>query len=274
MKTHIKIFPIIIFTIVLNACSFSLSSSQDNLDGSVWILTAINNDTAIIGNPPTLEFEGDIVSGNAGCNSYGGSYQVRGETISFGPLARTELYCMESEGVMDQEQIYLEILESAQRFELVESVLIIFADSGRTLTFQERSSISVATNPPAVGQSNQEPPTITPEPVDPPAGFKEYRDTVVGISIYIPENWTITGVVDGEYAIFQSYPEDKYVGGEGREPGDTKCDLNIRPTGVRAEELIQQWQTDSMITIVSEEEFILQSGLAGQRFALRSSSLS
>jgi hypothetical protein len=68
-------------------------------------------------------------------------------------------------------------------------------------------------------------------------------------------------MVDGEYAIFQSYPEDKYVGGEGREPGDTKCDLSIRPIGTRAEELIQQWQADSMTTIVSEEELILQSSL-------------
>ena len=77
-------------------------------------------------------------------------------------------------------------------------------------------------------------------------------------------------MVDGEYAIFQSYPEDKYVGGEGRDPGDTKCDLNIRPAGTHAEELVQQWQSDSMTTIVSEEEFTLQSGLTGQRFVIDS----
>jgi heat shock protein HslJ len=270
MKTHTKIFLIVIVTFIFSACSFGLSSSQVNLEGSAWILTAIDNDTAIIGNPPTLEFEGNQVVGNASCNTFSGSYQVKGETISFGPLARTEMYCMEPEGVMDQEQTYLEILGAAQRFELIENVLTIYSDSGEMLTFQARSLVSVVTSPFPTEQSNQEPPTITAVPVDPPAGFKEYQDTVTGISIYIPENWTVTGVVDGEYAIFQSYPEDKYIGGEGREPGDTKCDLNIRPTGTRMEELIQQWQADSMTTIVSEDKFILHSGLAGQRFVIDS----
>jgi heat shock protein HslJ len=278
MKTNIKIFPIFIVTLILSACSGGLHTSQVDLDGSAWVLTAINNNAAIIGNPPTLEFEGNQVVGNASCNTYGGSYQVKGDAISFGPLARTEMYCMEPEGVMDQEQTYLEILEAAQRFELTENILTIYSDSGETLTFQARSSVSVATNPSSVEPSNQEPPTIIPEPVDltpiqninPPAGFKEYRDTVAGISIYIPENWTVTGVVDGEYAIFQSYPEDKYIGGEGREPRDTKCDLNIRPAGTHAEELVQQWQSDSMTTIVSEEDFTLQSGLVGQRFVIDS----
>jgi len=270
MKTNITIFPIFIIVIILSACSGGLPTNQVDLDGSAWVLTTINNDTAIIGNSPTLAFEDDMVSGNASCNTYSGSYQVEGETISFGPLARTEMYCMEPEGVMDQEQTYLEILEAAQRFESTENILTIYSDSGEKLTFQTSSLVSVATNPSSVEPSNQEPPTITAVPVDPPIGFKEYQDTLTGISIYIPENWTVTGVVDGEYAIFQSYLEDKYIGGEGREPGDTKCDLNIRPTGARAEEIIQQWQTDSMTAIVSEDEFILHSGLTGQRFIIDS----
>ena len=92
--------------IILSACSFNLSSSQVDLDDSAWVLTEIDNDTTIIGNSPTLEFDVDVVSGNASCNIYSRGYQVEGETISFGPLARTEMYCMEPEGVMDQEQTY------------------------------------------------------------------------------------------------------------------------------------------------------------------------
>jgi len=278
MKTNIKIFQIFIIATILIACSGCLSTNQANIDGSDWVLTAIDNDTVIIGTPPTLKFEGDMVSGNASCNIYSGSHQIRGETISFGPLVRTEMYCLEPEGVMDQEQTYLGILEAAQRFELVDKILTMYSDSGESLTFQTRNAIGGVSSSPAVEQSNQELPTITPEPVgptpiqnvDPPTGFKEYRDTVAGISIYIPENWTVTGVIDGEYAIFQSYPEDKYVGGERREPGDTKCDLNIRPIGTHAEELIQEWRTNPSSTIVSEDEFILQSGMAGRRFVIDS----
>jgi heat shock protein HslJ len=122
MKTNITILPIFIVAIILSACSFGLSSSQVDLDGSAWALTAIDNDSTITRNIPTLEFEDDTVSGNASCNIYSGSYQVEGETISFGPLVRTEMYCMEPEGVMDQEQTYLEILGAAQRFELTENI--------------------------------------------------------------------------------------------------------------------------------------------------------
>ena len=278
MKTLTKVFLIFIVTLILSACSGGLYSSQVDLGGSAWILTAINSDTSIIGNPPTLEFESDQVVGNASCNIYGGSYEVKGDMIRFGPLARTEMYCMEPEGVMDQEQTYLEILGAAKRIELADDKLAIYSDFEKTLTFQMRNAISLATSPPAVEQYNQELPTITPKPVGPtsiqnielPVGFKEYRDTVVGISIYIPEIWTVTGVIDGEYAIFQSYPEDKYVGGEGRETDDTKCDLNIRPTGTNMAELLQQWRTNPGTTIVSEDEFVLQSGLPGWRFVIDS----
>ena len=278
MKTLTKVFLIFIVTFILSACKDGLQSNEVNFDGRIWVLTAIDNDTAIIGNPPTLEFEDDTVSGNASCNIYSGGYQIRGETISFGPLARTEKYCMEPEGVMDQEQAYLEILEAAQRFELVDDILTIYSDSEKTLTLQTRNVVSIATNSHSTKSPDQETLTMTLEPIVPtpiqnidlPAGFKEYRDTVVGISIYIPEIWTVTGVIDGEYAIFQSYPEDKYVGGEGREPGDTKCDLNIRPTGTNMAELIQQWRTNPGTTIVSEDEFVLQSGLPGWRFVIDS----
>lgn len=276
MKTHMKIFFSLIVMSTFSACSGCSFSSQGGLDGSAWVLTTINSDTAMIENIPTLEFEGEMVSGNASCNTYRSSYQIKGESISFGPIARTEMYCMEPEGVMDQEQTYLDILGAVQRFELKDDRLTLYSDSEKTLTFQSQNSISVATSPPLVEQSNQELSTITPEPVDstpvrnvdPPTGFKEYQDSVAGVSVYIPENWTVTGVIDGEYAILQSYPEDKYVGGEGRDPGDTKCDLNIRPTGTKAAEIIQQWQADSMTIIVSDEEFILQSGVGGRRFVI------
>ena len=112
-----------------------------------------------------------------------------------------------------------------------------------------------------------QPPTET--PVDePPVGFIEYQDSEVGVSIYIPGSWKVTGVIVGQYAIFSSYPEDKYVGGGMRESGDTKCDLNIRPQGEGADDLIQQWKSNDMTTILSEQEINLSSGQPGFRFEL------
>jgi heat shock protein HslJ len=69
----------------------------------------------------TIEFidAEKTVKGSAGCNSYFASYEVEGNLLSIsGPIAVTEMACMEPEGIMDQEQEYLAILESAERFEI------------------------------------------------------------------------------------------------------------------------------------------------------------
>jgi hypothetical protein len=105
---------------------------------------------------------------------------------------------------------------------------------------------------------------------EPPTGFKEYQDPVIGVSIYIPENWVLIEVDPGRLAHLQSYPEDKYIGGEAFQPSDTKCDLTIRPPDMDVASHIQQRKTDSTITIVSEEEIILQSGKQGTKLEIDS----
>jgi heat shock protein HslJ len=262
---------------MLSACAGISPTGQPDLEGTTWVLTAFNQNRPIEGTQPTITFEDGQVSGNAGCNSYGGSYQVKEDAISFDALFWTEMACMEPEGVMEQELAYLEVLGAAQRFELVGGVLTIFAGPQQTLTFETQQD-NPAPPTPTLEQTSPISPTPTAElleptptqPIEPPAGFKEYQDAVVRVSVYIPESWVVTGVIEGQYAIFQSYPEDKYVGGGAREPGDTKCDLNIRPPGTSADGLIQQWESNELTTIVSDEEFVLQSGLIGQRFIIES----
>jgi hypothetical protein len=116
---------------------------------------------------------------------------------------------------------------------------------------------------------------ITPEPTATlafvaPAGFKEYRDPLAGVSVYIPEGWFVTDVIEGKYAILQSYPPDKYVGGEAFQPGDAKCDLSFRPPGTSAEEVLQDTKSDSMATIISEERITLDSGQPAVQVELES----
>jgi hypothetical protein len=93
---------------------------------------------------------------------------------------------------------------------------------------------------------------------------------MVGVSVYIPESWLVTGIVEGQYAILQSYPEEKYVGGEILESGDTKCDLTIRPPDIDVTNHIQQLKYSSTVTIVSEAEIVLQSGQPGTRLEIDS----
>jgi hypothetical protein len=106
--------------------------------------------------------------------------------------------------------------------------------------------------------------------VEPLAGFKQYEDSVVGVSVFVPESWVVTGIVPGQFAILQSYPEDKYIGGEAFKPGDTKCDLTIRPPDIDVVIYIQQLKSDPTVTIVSEQEIVLQSGKPGTRVEVES----
>jgi heat shock protein HslJ len=254
--------------ILSGACAGTLPMDTPNLDGTSWVLSTIDETPPIEGTLPALEFEAGQVSGNAGCNRFGGAYKVKGDSIEFTDLYSTEMFCMDPEGAMEQEELYLDLLRNARRFELGGDRLIIFTGSDQTLTFQKPETIAESSPTPDPPE-----PTRDPTPVatfQPPAGFKEYRDPVAGVSVFIPESWHVTGVIEGEYAILQSYPEEKYVGGEARQPGDAKCDLNLRPPCESEAEILQAWESNERTTILSETEIALGSGQPATRFELDS----
>jgi len=258
---------IITFTLLFRGCVDNNAISKTNLEGETWVLTKYNGGEPLNDHQPTLQFEAGQVSGNTSCNHYLAKYQIKGDTISIDDLSHTEMACLDPEGFMEQEQIYLELLGAANRFEVENRVLTIFTDSQQTLVFvtqQDAPPTAISTLMPLTPTPSQLPIS------NPPAGSKEYQDIVAAVSLYIPESWTVTNVIAGQSAILQSYPADKYVGGEMLEAGDTKCDLNIRPIGIHAADLVQQWRSDTMTTIVSEEAFTLQTGLAGQRLEIDS----
>jgi hypothetical protein len=45
---------------------------------------------------------------------------------------------MEPDGVMDQEAVFVRLLGAAERFEVVDGVLTIFADWEQTITFERQ----------------------------------------------------------------------------------------------------------------------------------------
>lgn len=75
------------------------------------------------------------VGGSAGCNSYGGRYQIIGSTISISETYSTDMACISPEGVMEQEQEFLGLLSSAQSFQADDTTLTIFCSDGQQLYF-------------------------------------------------------------------------------------------------------------------------------------------
>jgi heat shock protein HslJ len=109
--------------------------SQD-LAGTSWEAISYNNGkqavtTVLIGTNLTAEFAEDgTISGESGCNSFSGSYEVTGNQITIGPLATTRMACNEPVGVMEQETQYLAALQSASSYLIEGNVLELRTKDG------------------------------------------------------------------------------------------------------------------------------------------------
>ncbi|WFN33590.1 META domain-containing protein [Methanogenium sp. S4BF] len=112
---------------------------DQNLAGTKWELTGYNNGaggfvSVVTGSSVTAMFgEDGQMSGNAGCNSYSGSYVVSGKSISIGPLAMTEMYCMDPDGVMDQESAYFAAVQAAASYRVGAGELSLVSADGRQM---------------------------------------------------------------------------------------------------------------------------------------------
>jgi heat shock protein HslJ len=262
---------IVALVLLLAGCGPSPAAGQSLLEGTEWVLVSLEGDPPLAGAVPSATFTADQIEGSTGCNHYAGAYTADDSDITIGDVAHTEMACMEPEGAMDQERDFLAALASVASYRLDGERLELLDETGSVLlVFEPPSAVSAATETPTpVPPTPTTEPTPVPPPVfEPPAGFVPYQDAPTGISIYIPESWVVTGAIPGEFAILQSYPEDKYVGGEAREPGDTKCDLTIRPEDVSLSDTIEALRADPMTTIVSEAEVALRSGEPGTRMEI------
>jgi heat shock protein HslJ len=109
------------------------------LDGTTWIA-----DTIIVGEGAssmlagtevtmTMDVAAGDVHGKAGCNTFGGSVAVDGDTVVIGDLALTRMACKGD--VMDQESLVVDILQAAARYSIDGNRLTIETDDDRALGF-------------------------------------------------------------------------------------------------------------------------------------------
>jgi heat shock protein HslJ len=118
--------------IVLVACSSGKASPS--ISGSDWKLVSygpISNQTpAAEGIDTSLKFGTDgQVSGNMGCNSFGGEYTQKDDQITFGALVSTMMACPEPQ--MSQEGASFAILTGSVNFTIDGDTLTIVDASGK-----------------------------------------------------------------------------------------------------------------------------------------------
>ncbi len=78
--------------LALGACT-SISANAATFENSQWRVAAINGETTPALPNYRIAFAKGRVSGQFGCNHFGGDYRVSGETLTTGAVAMTEMAC-------------------------------------------------------------------------------------------------------------------------------------------------------------------------------------
>jgi len=129
-KNRSRFVWLITFGLIISSCSVFGGTPPDELDGTKWDLLFIRKSAPISNRKITLQFEDGQVRGSSGCNTYFGEYQLKGNDISFGQLASTEMACLDPDGIMEQEQDYLSFLSEVVAYS-VESDQLILKKAGQ-----------------------------------------------------------------------------------------------------------------------------------------------
>lgn len=127
-----------------SAVLLTFAVDAQTLSDSSWTVTGINNGneavvSVIIGTEVTLNFTGPQVNGNAGCNSYGGSYTESDGSLSISELSSTRMMCSTPEGVAEQEAQYLAALPQASVYQIENNTLTIRDENGAMLVTATRN---------------------------------------------------------------------------------------------------------------------------------------
>jgi heat shock protein HslJ len=118
-----------------------------DLASTEWILTSLNGQNLLEGSNITLAFNQGTAGGFAGCNSYSGKYAMAEDgSLSIYEIASTAMACSEPQGIMEQEQTYLETLQNAATYRMIDDqVEIVNAADETMLVFIKREQF--ATDP-------------------------------------------------------------------------------------------------------------------------------
>jgi len=103
-----------------------------------WALIALGEEsdpTGLDAKPVTLHLDSATsrASGFAGCNHYGGSYELGSRKLSFGPTMSTKMFCESSQKI---EGAYLDALGRVSSWELADGFLTLRGDGGVRLRFR------------------------------------------------------------------------------------------------------------------------------------------
>ncbi len=132
-----------VFTILTATMLMAFSINQkENLQASFyntkWALTKLHTAEGmkeVIVKKAFIRFDEEKKSagGNGSCNSFGGSVTVKGDSLKFGNLFSTKMFCADVQGTEDS---FFIALQKVTRFEIKDNSLLLLNGQDVLLEFE------------------------------------------------------------------------------------------------------------------------------------------
>lgn len=132
----------LLLALFLAACSAGDAPTSSSLAGSTWILKSMPGwQMQQAPQIPMLEFRSaSEVGGRAGCNTWGGTVELKGNRVTFNAMYMTEMAC---EYGMDVEQRYIDTLGRARTLTVTGDTLTLADEAGAEIATFFRASKAV-----------------------------------------------------------------------------------------------------------------------------------
>jgi heat shock protein HslJ len=141
MKKTIILFSILLIMTVFTSCDTTSKAvaSKESLTSSRWELSSIGGKSATAadypkGLPDAIFTADNKISGNGGCNRFGGSYTLDAEgKLVISQLMSTKMFC---QGV--DEDSYIKALTRANRAKIEGKNLVLYYENEKVLVFASK----------------------------------------------------------------------------------------------------------------------------------------
>lgn len=122
----------VILVILLAGLMLSACGNTANLNDTQWQLTELNGQPVLEDVKVTLNLTDGKLGGNDGCNTYGGSYTVKGNEFKAGDdIFSTMMYC--SDTINTQSTAFYTALSQAVSFKMNDQSLFLMDVAGNVL---------------------------------------------------------------------------------------------------------------------------------------------
>jgi len=104
------------------------------LQDTEWLLSSLYGESLVEGSRVTLNLGGERFEGLAGCNNYGGEFEVaEGGNLRTSEIFSTAMACPSPEGIMEQETAYIQALCSSATYRVADGRLETADERGETI---------------------------------------------------------------------------------------------------------------------------------------------